>query len=75
MKKEIVFVSCNSDGNFYVGYKIKVQRGIRGKSKSKVDELIIVGIPRDKFNKWCLLEGLKVVVRDNESGDEYVYGD
>lgn len=49
---EVIFISTNKDGNFYIGYKIKVQRGIRGKTKSQVDELLIIGIPRKKFKKY-----------------------
>lgn len=50
---ELVFISKNQNGDYYVGFKIKVNRGIRGKTKSKVDELIIVGIPKDKFPEFC----------------------
>ena len=50
---KIEFISRNKDGNWYVGYKTKVQRGIKGKSRSKVDELLIIGIPDKKFDKWC----------------------
>ena len=37
----------NKDGNFYFIYKVpNVKRGIRGKTRGKVDELLIVGMPR-----------------------------
>lgn len=49
---EVVFISKNKDGNYYVGIKVKVQRGIRGKTKSKVDELLIVGLNKKYFEKW-----------------------
>lgn len=50
--KDIAFISKNEDGNYYIGLKMKVQRGIKGKTKSKVDELLILGIPKDKFQNW-----------------------
>lgn len=49
---EVVFISRNKDGNYYVGIKVKVQRGIRGKTKGKVDELLIVGLNKKYFDKW-----------------------
>lgn len=30
---------------YYFLHKVKVQRGIKGKSKSKVEELLIYGVP------------------------------
>ena len=68
--KNIAFISRNKDGNWYVGYKIKVQRGIKGKTKSKVDELLIIGIPNSKFDKWCKHNKLIVT---SEDGKE-IYG-
>lgn len=49
---EVVFISKNKDGNYYVGIKVKVQRGIRGKTKGKVDELLIIGLNKKHFDKW-----------------------
>lgn len=56
---ELVFVSENKDGNFYFGYRVNVQRGIKGKTRSKVDELIIVGMPREKALEKIKKEGIK----------------
>ena len=60
-KDDIVFISENEDGNFYIGYKIKVQRGIKGKTRSKVDELIIVGMNREKFMNWLEQNDMEIV--------------
>lgn len=49
---EIAFITKNKDGNYYVGIKIKVKRGIKGKTKSKVDELLIIGMKKEAFEKW-----------------------
>ena len=43
MNEQIEFISRNKDGNYYVGYRINVSRGMHGKTKGHVDELIIVG--------------------------------
>ena len=51
--ENIVFVSQNKDGNWYVGYKVKVKRGIRGKAKGFVNEVLIVGMNSQKFYAWA----------------------
>ena len=55
---DIQWISMNANGDFYVGYKVKVQRGIRGKTKSKVDEVLIVGVPKNDFKDFCLKNDL-----------------
>lgn len=65
---KIDFISRNKDGNWYVGYRVKVQRGIKGKNRSKVDELLIVGIPDSKFDAWCKAQGLVVHCNDEVYG-------
>lgn len=47
------WISKNDNGDFYVCYTIMVQRGIKGKSKSKVEEVIIVGVPKNQFKDFC----------------------
>lgn len=53
LPEELAFVSKNKDGNYYFGFKVKVQRGIKGKTRSKVDELIIVGMSKEKAIKFA----------------------
>ena len=60
-KDDIVFISENEDGNFYIGYKVKVQRGIKGKTRSKVDELVIVGMNRERFMNWLEQNDMEIV--------------
>ena len=57
--KNLVFISKTA-GGYYFGYKVKVQRGIRGKTKSIVDELLIVGMPTDKAIEHAKKEGIKI---------------
>lgn len=56
---KLKFISKNKDGNYYVGFIVPVQRGIKGKTKSKVDEVMIIGIHRDYFPKWAKEHGIK----------------
>ena len=74
VKEDIEFISRNKDGNWYVGYRVKVQRGIKGKTKSKVDEVLIVGIPNSKFDEWCKKHNVRVVCRNSETLEEEYYG-
>lgn len=60
MNKDIAFISKNKNGDYYFGFKVKVQRGIRGKTKSIVDELIIVGMPKEKATDFCKKEGIRL---------------
>ena len=54
-------VTENKDGNFYFIYRLpKVKRGMHGKTKGKVDELLIVGVPRNKFDSYCEKEGIQL---------------
>lgn len=50
---KIEFISKNKDDNYYIGYKIPVKRGIKGKTKETVNELIIIGINKNKFKDFC----------------------
>lgn len=68
--EDIAFVSQNENGDWYVGYKIKVPRGIRGKSKAIADELLIIGIPKNKFPAW--LEKHGYVLRKENCDEEVV---
>ena len=71
---EIQWISKNENGDFYDGYKIKVSRGMHGKTKSKVDEVMIVGIPQSKFDAWCKAYGIFVKVENKETGEVVCYG-
>lgn len=64
---QLEFISRNKDGNYYVGYTIPVQRGIKGKTRSKVNELIIIGIPKSKFRKFC--KETKIYLKENEKNE------
>lgn len=66
-------------------YKVpQVKRGIRGKTKGKVDEVLIVGVPFSKVEEYCedheiIISSLAVYTRDlehailwlNEKGTAY----
>lgn len=71
---KVQWISANENGDFYVGYKVKVTRGIRGKTKGNVDEVLIVGVPKAKFNNFCIKEGIVASVTDTKTGKMIVYG-
>ena len=50
---DIKWISKNDNGDYYVGYTVSVTRGIRGKTKGKVDEVLIIGIPRKEMESFC----------------------
>lgn len=64
---DIAFIHTNKDGNYYVGYRVKVQRGIIGKNKSKVDELIIVGMHKDDFPAFCKKH--HIIIKESKEND------
>ena len=54
-------VNPNDSGVYFV-YRIpNVKRGIRGKTKGHVDELLVVGIPWPKVDKYLKRYGLVIV--------------
>ena len=60
-KLKIISISQNDNGDWYVIYKIpNVARGLHGKSKGHVDEVLILGIPKAKFPAWCEQNGITV---------------
>lgn len=61
-------VNVNDHGAYFI-YKVKVQRGIKGKTKSKVDELLIVGVPFSGLDSYCRKEG--VVIVNEQTGETY----
>lgn len=58
MEQKLVQVTIQSNGVYFAYQLPKVKRGIRGKSKGKVDELLIVGVPIKKVESYCEREGL-----------------
>jgi hypothetical protein len=55
--KDLVQVSIRNFGAYFI-YNIPVQRGIKGKTKSKVDEILAVGIPFKEIQSYCINNGL-----------------
>lgn len=49
----IKWISKNNNGDYYIGYTVSVTRGIRGKTKGKVDELLIIGLPKAELEGFC----------------------
>lgn len=58
-KSELIQVSIQPNGVYFIE-KIRVLRGIRGKTRGKVDEVIITGIPSRKVQQYCLNQKLTI---------------
>lgn len=72
---KIIQISRNENGDWYVVYQLPgVQRGIKGKTKSKVDEVLIIGVPKAKFNAWCKKNNL-IVRSEDHDGNIEVFGE
>lgn len=56
----------NQDGNFYFIFKVpNVKRGIRGKNRGKVDELLIVGVNRAHAVRFARKNGIKLILSED----------
>ena len=47
--EDIAFISTNENGDFHIGFKVEVPRGIHAKGKTTADELFIWGIPKKQL--------------------------
>ena len=46
-------ISRNQNGDYYIIFQVpNVARGMHGKSKGHVNELLIVGVPQDKLDSF-----------------------
>ena len=85
MEEKLVQVTIQSNGVYFAYQLPEVKRGIRGKTKGKVDELLIVGVPLKKVQSYCEREHLvitnKAVYENNDmdcpilfrQGESFVY--
>lgn len=53
MNQELIQVTVQSNGVYFMYRLENVTRGIRGKTKGKVDEVIICGVPMKNVEKYC----------------------
>lgn len=57
----LIGISINKDGNFYFLFQVPQHTwAIGGKNRKKADELLIVGVPRDKAIKFGEEHGVKI---------------
>ena len=56
----LVQISLNEKGSAYFIYSLPVKRGIRGKTKGKVNEVIIVGVPKKQIGSYCYKHNLVI---------------
>ena len=67
--QDLIQLSFNSKGSAYFIYQIKVTRGIRGNTKGKVNEVLIVGIPKSAIEKYCIKNNLFITNKAVYEGD------
>ena len=68
IKPKLIKVAVNDKGAYFI-YEITVQRGIKGKTKSKVKELLIHEVPLSDLDNFCKKEGLRI--EDSKTGKVY----
>ena len=75
--KDLIQVNINDFGAYFV-YRVPVQRGIKGKTKSKVDEILSVGVPSKRLQAYCINHGLIITnkaVYYNDLENPILYAD
>ena len=62
---EITFTR-NKDGNYYVTVPVEVARGIKRKGRSKENEVIIYGMNKEDFKRFCKDFGIpyEIIIED-----------
>lgn len=53
-------IAIQKNGAYFLYRVPKVARGMHGKTKGHVDELLIVGVPAKHFRNFCEKEGIKI---------------
>lgn len=51
--ENLLAINRNQNGDYYFLYSVpQVKRGMHGKTKSKVDEVLIIGVPQSKLVQY-----------------------
>lgn len=73
---KLIQVTIQKNGAYFM-YQIEVQRGIKGKSKSKVKEVLIDGIPFNKLQEYCIKNKFvitnKAIYQNNDLDDPILF--
>lgn len=64
--ENVIFVNYNENGDLYLGLKVKARRNINPNAKRKVDELIVLGIPKKHIKSFLKDNNLKIVKGENQ---------
>lgn len=56
---DILFIAENKDGNYYITFGIPAKRSINPKADRKAQEIIILGVPKEKMSDFCAKIGIK----------------
>lgn len=55
----IKFIAQNKNGDYYVVYELTANRSINPASWSKQNEVLIIGIPKNKWAQFCKTHNIK----------------
>lgn len=61
--------SFTKNGALYITYYVIVKRGIRGKDKGEVREVLIVGMPKTKWEAYLTKEKAMIIGRELPPSD------
>lgn len=75
-KVKITQISLGPTGAYITHLVPKVVRGMHGKSKGHVDEVLIVGVPNSRLQDWCVQNNIYITnlyVRDARTDEILLY--
>ena len=67
--ENLIQVSLNRHGAYFMYSVPQVKRGIRGKTKGKVDEVLVVGVPLKNVESYCEKANLIITNKAVYEGD------
>ena len=59
MEEKLIQINIDDKKAYFI-YSLEVQRGIRGKTKGRVGEVLIVGVNSKRLQKWCIAHNLVI---------------
>ena len=59
-KNKLIQVSLTESGAYFIYELPKVVRGIRGKNRERVDEVLIHGVPKSKLQEFCIKNEIQI---------------
>ena len=63
-------ISQNKNGDYYVIYELTANRSICPSANRKANEILIIGIPKDRFKDFCKQHNICVNMEANNEKDK-----